>query len=292
MPLVNLDAMLRAAQAGRYCVAAFNVDNLEIIQPLIRAAELEQAPVIVQGGPVGLDHAGWEAVGAVVRDAAGRSAVPVALHLDHGASLAQVERALAAGFSGVMLDGSSLGPAEKLALTRQTVELARRVGASVEAELGAIAGSEEGLDVSDEAARFTEPGEAAEFVAATGVDCLAVSIGNVHWISDRPTLLDLPRLREIRAAVSVPLVLHGGAGVPEPTLVEAVAAGICKLNMAYVINHAFAEALGEALGLANVETVPGRRRVHPHKVLLAGRNAVEAVARGRIRLLGGSGRAD
>lgn len=288
--LVNLRAMLQAARQGGYAVAAFNVDNLEIIEPLVRAAELERAPVIIQGGPVGLDHAGWEEVGAVVRLAAERASVPVALHLDHGASLEQVQRALAAGFTSVMLDGSNLPEAEKLELTRQTVALARARGASVEAELGAIAGSEEGVSVADEAARFTEPAEAAAFVAATGVDCLAVSIGNVHWVSDQPTVLDLERLRAIRDAVPVPLVLHGGSGVDDATLARAVAAGLSKLNIATATNKAFVEGLRSALDRAFVETTPGRRRVHPHKLFLAARAAVCEAARGRIRVLGASGR--
>ncbi len=290
MPLVPLAPMLAAAQAGAYCVAAFNVDNLEVIEPLVRAAEQEGAPVIVQGGPVGLDHAGWEAVAAVVRAVAERSPVPVALHLDHGSGLAQVERALAAGFTSVMLDGSGLDYPEKVDLTRQAVQRARGRQASVEAELGAIAGTEEGVNVADEAAFFTDPGDAARFVASTGVDCLAVAVGNVHWVSDDPVTLDLPRLRAIRAAVPVPLVLHGGSGISDRVLMEAIRSGVTKLNIAYAVNRPFVDALEGALASARVETVPGRKRAHPHKALVAAKEAACRAARERIRALGSAGR--
>lgn len=291
MTLATLADILPAARAGRYAVPAFNVDNLEIIDPLVRAAESERAPVIIQSGPVGLDHAGWELVAVVVRERGARSPVPVVLHLDHGASLAQVERALSLGFTSVMVDGSALGRGDNEALTREAVAFARRAGASVEAELGSIPGQEEGIDISDEAAQRTDPRTAQEFVAATGVDALAIAAGNVHWVPDAPVRLDVKRIRAIAAEVAVPLVLHGGSGLDRNDTCSAISAGVSKLNIAFGINRPFLDALSNAVGHGNVESAPGRKRAHPHKVLLAAREAARRAAQDWIRLFGASGRA-
>jgi len=283
--------LLQAAQAGGYGLAGFNVDNLAMLAAVVRAAEEESAPLIVQGGPVGLDHAGWEETAALVRLAARRSHGPIALHLDHGATLAHVTKALELGFTSVMFDGSALPYREKVSLTRRVVRAAHEVGATVEAELGAIPGSEEGVTVSDEAASLTDPRAAAAFVDETGVDCLAIAIGNVHWTSNRPTVLDLERLRAIREAVAIPLVLHGGSGVADAVLRAAVAGGITKLNIANAINRAFIDALRGALDSAEVDLGDGRIRVRPHNVLSPAVAAACQAARERLRVLGASNRA-
>ncbi len=290
MTLATLADLLPAARTSGYAVAAFNVDNLEIIEPLIRAAEYENAPVIVQGGPVGLDQAGWEVVAAVVHKLAASTPIPIALHLDHGGSIEHIERALAAGFTSVMIDGSGLDRYANEALTRETVALARKAGASVEAELGSIPGQEEGIDVSDEAAQRTDPATAREFVEATGVDALAVAVGNVHWVPDEPVRLDIARLRAISEQVSVPLVLHGGSGITPGDAMAAIKSGVSKFNIAYGINRPFLDALSSAVENGNIETSPGRKRAHPHQVLGPARAEAQRAAQDWIRRFWSNGR--
>ncbi|SRR5579884_261568 len=282
MPLVNATPLLAQARAGGYALAAFNLDTVALVRPLIRAAVEEQAPVIIQAGPVGLRAAGLEALAAVVRVEANAARVPIGLHLDHGTDLEEVAACLAAGFTSVMLDGSLLAPDEKLRLTRQAVAVARARSAGVEAELGPIAGAEEGITVAAAAARMTDPDEARAFVDRTQVDALAVSVGNVHTPPPAPVELDLDRLRQIAARVHVPLVLHGGSSVTEASLVRAVRLGVAKVNIAHVINRAFVGGARQALGA-------GASR--PSQVLAEAEEAVVTAARERIRLLGAAGTA-
>ncbi|MCI0679244.1 MAG: ketose-bisphosphate aldolase [Actinobacteria bacterium] len=291
MPLVPLAEILDAARDQGYCVPGFTIDNLEIVAPLIEAGETERSPVVIQAGPVGLDHAGWETLAAVVATRAGVSSVPIALHLDHGSSIEQAHRAIDAGFTSVMIDGSSLDERSKLDLTVAVVRSAHESGASVEAELGPIAGSEEGVSVSDADASLTDPGMAERFVEQTGIDALAVSVGNVHWVSDSPPVLDFGRLRLLRDAVPVPLVLHGGSGVAREDLPDVVRCGVTKLNIAFNVNRAFVAGLREGLAATEIETVPGRRRCHPHRALAAAKGSVREAARAEIVVLGSSNRA-
>jgi fructose-bisphosphate aldolase, class II len=281
MPLVNALPLLVDARAQGYAVAAFNADCLPLVRPLIRAAAEERAPIIVQAGPLGLRAMGLEAFAAIVHVEAAAVSIPVGLHLDHGTDLDLVEACLRVGFTSVMLDGSMLSPAENLARTRDTVERARARGAGVEAEVGPIAGSEEGITVDAGAVQGTDPEEAAEFVAGTGVDALAVSVGNVH--TQPPALLDLQldRLARVAARNALPLVLHGGSYSTDDALVGAVRRGVAKVNIANVINRAFVTGARDALAA-------GASR--PAQLLAAAESAVLEAARDRIRLFGSTGR--
>jgi fructose-bisphosphate aldolase class II len=284
MSLVNLAAILRRSQAGGWAVGAFNGNNLEIIQAIIRAAEAEAAPVVIQASQGAIKYAELPYIAALALEAARRARVPVAVHLDHGTSWSQVVRCVRAGFSSVMIDGSHLPLEENIGLTRRVVELARPVDVSVEAELGRIGGTEDDITVDAREAFFTDPDEAAYFVQATEVDALAVAIGTAHGLYRGTPRLDFDRLTRIRERVPTPLVLHGSSGVPADAIREAIGRGVCKVNIDTDIRQAFTGKLRAVLAAAPEE-------IDPRKVLGPAREAAVEVIREKIRLFGGSGRA-
>ena len=284
MPLVPSKDLLQAALEGKYAIGAFNAFNLEMVQAIVEAAEEERSPLILQVSQGAIKYAGLEQATAMVRVAAQLASVPVVLHLDHGTDFAQVVRCLRAGFTSLMYDGSAKPFDENVAITRRVVELGHAVGISVEAELGRIGGVEDHLKVSDLEATMTDPEEARRFVELTGVDSLAVAVGTVHQMRTRTAQLNFERITSIREAVGIPLVLHGASGVPDEGVREAVARGICKINIATHLNKAFVEAVSQALA-----TNPGV--VDPRKILVKGKEAVKEAVREKIRLFGSNGRA-
>lgn len=284
MPLTDAASLLRRAARGGWAVGAFNCNNLEILQAIIRAAEAEDAPVIVQASQGAIKYAGLEYIAALALHAARAARVPVAVHLDHGTDFAQVVRCIRAGFTSVMIDGSHLPLEENIALTRRVVDVARPVGVSVEAELGRIGGAEDEIRVDEREAFFTDPEEAAYFVRETQVDSLAVAVGTAHGRYRGTPRLDFERLRRIHALVNVPLVLHGSSGVPADAIREAVACGICKVNIDTDIRQAFTDALRRTLA-----DMPDE--IDPRKILAPAREAATAVIREKIRLFGSAGRA-
>jgi len=284
LPLVTAAEILGRAEAGGWAVGAFNCNNMEIVQAIIRAAEAENAPVIIQASQGAIKYAGLEYIAALARQAVAGTAVPVALHLDHGTSFEQVVRCIRAGFSSVMIDGSHLPLEENIALTRRVVEVAHAVGVSVEAELGRIGGTEDDISVSEREALLTDPEEAREFVAATGVDALAVAVGTAHGRYKGVPRLDFERLSRIKALVDVPLVLHGSSGVPAEAVREAVRRGVRKINIDTDIRQAFTDAARRVL-----EADPDE--IDPRRVLGPAREAATAVIREKIRLFGSAGRA-
>ncbi|MGQ5711800.1 class II fructose-1,6-bisphosphate aldolase [Desulforudis sp. DRI-14] len=284
MPLVPAAAILRRAQSGGWAVGAFNCNNMEIVQAIIRAAEEESAPVILQASQGAIKYAGLDFIAAMARTAISQARVPVAIHLDHGTSFEQVVRCIRGGFTSVMIDGSHHPLAENIALTRRVVEVARAVDVSVEAELGRIGGTEDDISVSERDAFFTDPEEAGLFVESTGVDSLAVAIGTAHGRYRGEPRLDFERLEHIRKAVNIPLVLHGSSGVPADAVRRAIALGVCKVNIDTDIRQSFTEAMRRVL-----EADPGE--IDPRKVLGPAREAAVAVIREKIRIFGSSGKA-
>jgi len=282
--LVDAASLLRRAARGGWAVGAFNCNNMEILQAIIRAAEAENAPVIVQASQGAIKYAGLGYIAAMALHAARAARVPVAVHLDHGTSFEQVVRCVRAGFTSVMIDGSHLPLEENIALTQRVVEVARPIGVSVEAELGRIGGAEDDIRVRQREAFFTDPEEAARFVGETKVDSLAVAVGTAHGRYRGVPRLDFERLRRIRSLVDVPLVLHGSSGVPADAIREAIASGIAKVNIDTDIRQAFVTALRRALAEAPDE-------IDPRKVLGPARDAATDVIREKIRLFGSSGRA-
>jgi len=298
MPLAYAHKMLEAARAGGYAVAAFNVNDLEFVQAVVAAAEEESAPTFVAVTESALAYGG-DALARLALDIIRGASAPLVLHLDHGSSVEAGRRAVALGFNSVMVDGSTLPFDENVALVAAAVKEFAPRGVAVEGELGHVArGHDRGI--------FTDPGEAAAFVDATGVGSLAVAVGTSHGaykFEGEPTI-DLPRLEAIAAATAVPLVLHGASavyedvvraleeaggrlprarGLSDELLAEAVARGVAKVNVDTDLRLAFVAAIRNYLK-------GDRSAIDPKKILGAAREAVREMARRKIRGCRGAGR--
>lgn len=280
MPLVTTKAMLLDAQRNGYAVGAFNAENMEMAQAILCAAEEARAPVIVQTTSGTLTYAPPGVFAGIVAPLADAVRVPVALHLDHGNSFALAEQAARAGYTSLMIDGSTLPYEENIALTAQVVAMAGEL--PVEAELGTVGGKEDGHGAGG--IQYTDPAQAADFVEKTGVSSLAVAIGTAHGVYKGVPKLDTARLSEIRGTVEVPLVLHGASGVPEEAVRECIRRGICKVNYATELRIAFMRGVR-----AYLDQNPDA--IDPKKPLQAGRDAVRILVLDIIRLLGSEGKA-
>ncbi len=234
--------LLETARRNLYAVGAFNVYNLEGVKAVIDAAESCHSPAILQIHPTALVYGGMPLV-AMCLEAADLAVVPIAVHLDHSTNPQDIQMALAAGVRSIMADGSPLSFAENLAFTKKMTELAHRYGAVVEAEIGRISGTEDGLTVAEKEAKMTDPNQAVEFVAATGVDFLAVTIGNVHGEYRSEPRLDFPRLARIRELINIPLVLHGASGLPATMIGRSITLGVSKFNVNTEVRAAFMRSL-------------------------------------------------
>jgi fructose-bisphosphate aldolase class II len=294
LSLTNGIEMLRRARAEGYAIGAFDVVNWEFLQGVIQGAARMRAPVIVSLAEMHFDHVDLELFAPALLKAAELAPVPVSVHLDHGESLETVERALRAGFTSVMLDGSLLPYEENIRLTREAVRLARSFGAAVEAELGAVPGREfyaEGRDQAEGepsgAERtgflYTDPEQARDFVSRTGCDFLAVSVGTVDGLYKGEVHLDFDRLERIRKAVPVPLVLHGGSGLSAEDYRRLIAGGIAKINFYAELSHAAVRAVREA---ASDPKAAGILRF-----LAPVREAVQRVVEEKIEIWGSAGKA-
>jgi fructose-bisphosphate aldolase, class II len=273
MSLVSAADIVGPAQAAGRGVGAFNVITIEHAEGIIAGAESAGAPVVLQISENCVAYHGRLApLGSAVLAAARTAAVPTAVHLDHAVSAGLVHEAVALGFGSVMFDASVLPYGDNVRATAGIATWCHDRGVFVEAELGEVGGK----DGVHAAGARTDPGEAAEFVAATGVDALAVAVGSSHAMLTRDAVLDLGLVRRIRAAVSVPLVLHGSSGVPDDALGAAVAAGLVKINIATQLNKVFTAAIRASL--ANDAAL-----TDPRRYLAIGREAIAAEV---ARLLG------
>ncbi len=284
MALVSTKDMLLDAQKKGYAVGAFNANNLEMAQGIVMAAEKEDAPVIVQVSQGGAEYAGVEEMAAIVRALAEKTPIPVALHLDHGMDFVYNLRCLRAGYTSLMYDGSQLDFAENVKITKEVVQAAHAVGVPVEAELGRVPKDPHSVTAKELKKYLTRPEEALEFVELTGVDFLAIAVGSMHKMKVQEAKLDIERIKAIRQAVSVPLVLHGASGVPDKAIKEAIAAGICKINVHTQLAKRFTETARRLLQ-ANPDVVDIR------KYLSQSRQALMEEVRLKIRLFGADGKA-
>lgn len=245
MSFVTTKQMLAEADKNAYAVGAFNVENMEMVMAVIKAAEEMHAPAILQTTPSTIKYAGLPLYYANVEAAARRASVPVALHLDHGSSFALAMQALRVGYTSIMIDGSHEAFEDNIALTRSVVEACAASDIPVEAELGKVGGKEDDLECDDPG--YTDPEDAVKFVEETGVSSLAVAIGTAHGIYKGEPKLDVERLSEIRKRVAVPLVLHGASGVPEETVKECIRRGISKVNFATELRIAYSNGVKKFL---------------------------------------------
>ncbi len=297
--------LLQKAQRGKYAVAHFNINNMEMVQGVVRAAEKLKAPLILATSEGSLSYAGMDYLQALAETAAKKSSVPVAFHLDHGKDIDLILKAIKRGYSSVMIDASHDDFEKNVSITKRVVRAAHRHGVSVEAELGTIGGAED--LVSSRKILYTDPLLAKQFVERTGCDALAVAIGTSHGaykFAGRADL-NLNLLNEIRALVKIPLVLHGASGVP-PSLVreaerygaklngvegvpdgqlrEAIKRGITKINTDTDLRLAFDAAVRKT-----VREQP--RDIDPRHLLGPARDAIQKVAEQRITLFGSKGKA-
>ena len=230
MPLVNMKALLKDAQEKNYAVGSFSVANLEMIQGVVKAAEETKSPIILQIAEVRLNHSPLKIIGPAMLAAAKNASVPVAVHLDHGTTLECIGEALRLGFTSVMFDGSHLSFEENIEKSKEVVSMAKPYGAAVEAEIGCVGGSEDGS--VDIAMRCTSPDQAEIFAERTGIDALAIAIGNAHGFYKEAPQLRFDILESVRDRVSIPLVLHGGTGISEEDFIRCHQSGIKKINIA------------------------------------------------------------
>jgi fructose-bisphosphate aldolase class II len=281
MPLVTTSALVSAAAAAGRGVAAFNVITLEHAEAIAAGAERAAVPAILQisENAVKFHGGNLSAIAAATAAVARASTAPLALHLDHVVSMDLLRAAADEGFSSVMFDGSKLPYDENVKVTADAVRWGHERGIWVEAELGKVGGKdgEPPLDAHTPGVR-TDPAEAAAYVAATGVDALAVAVGSSHAMTRRTATLDHALIGRLRDAVPVPLVLHGSSGVPDDELRRAIVAGMVKINVGTALNTAFTGAVR-----AFLEADPAT--VDPRKYLVPAREAMTGTVAGFLRIL-------
>jgi len=230
MSLVTMKALLNRAREKHIGVGAFNVGNMEMIIGAIKAAEESNTPIILQIAEVRFKHSPLKYMGPMMVEAAKKAKVDIAVHLDHGLTIEAVKEALSYGFTSVMFDSSTYPYLENIKRTKEVVELAKKYGATVEAELGHVGGSEDGS--KDSSVLYTDPKQALDFVNQTGIDALAVAIGNAHGVYKSTPKLAFDVLDNIHSLVSIPLVLHGGSGISDLEFQKLIKHGIVKVNIA------------------------------------------------------------
>lgn len=282
--LVTGKEILDHAHKNNYAVGAFNINNMEILQAVIAAAERENSPVLVQTSEGAIKYAGLDYLSAMVHLAAHKTKVPVALHLDHGTSYETIMRCISGGWTSVMIDGSHFPLAENIAATGEVVKVAHACGISVEAELGRLSGVEDNISVDEKDSIYTNPNEAVEFVSKTGIDSLAIAIGTAHGKYKGVPKLDFDRLAKIKSLLDFPIVLHGASGVPEDAIQKAVSLGVNKINIDTDVRQAFTDGLHAVFAKSPDE-------FDPRKICGPARDNMIAVVSAKMRLFGCSGKA-
>jgi len=287
MGLVSMKEMLEKGKEKGFAVGQFNLNNLEYAQAILQAAEEEKSPVILGVSEGAARYmGGFNVTVAMVTSLmeAYGTTVPVAMHLDHGSSFEQCARAIQAGFKSVMIDGSHLPLEENIALTKKVVELAHIHGASVEAELGRIGGQEDDLVVDDAEAMYAIPSECEKLVAETNVDCFAPALGSVHGPYKGEPNLGFKQMEEVMNLTDIPLVLHGGTGIPAQDIQRAISLGTAKINV---------NTENQIVQAAKVREILAEQpeQYDPRKYLGPGREAIKETVISKMREFGSSGQA-
>lgn len=246
--LMNMKDLLAVAHLHNFAVPAFNTSSNMILKGVLEASEEKQSPLIVAIHPDELSFVRPSFV-KMILDEANKTSIPMVIHLDHGASMANVIEAIQAGFTSVMIDASSLPLEENIEITRKVAEIAHPVNVSIEGELGTIGTTGPEAEAGSDEIIYTNPADVVTFVECTGVDSLAIAIGTSHGIypKDKKPELKLDLLKEIRSRVDIPLVLHGGSANPDAEIAEAVKLGINKINISSDIKDAFYQKCREVL---------------------------------------------
>lgn len=285
MALVHMGDMLNHAYRNKYAIGGFDLVSLEFLEAILEAGERCRSPLILSLAESHFEHFDFEIAMAAAERAARRASIPVAIHLDHGGSLASAIEAINFGCNGVMVDASEESFEDNVALTHQVVEMAHGCGVPVEGELGYVAGVEgEDAEKHPGEVRYTSPDEAREYVDRTGVDCLAVSVGTVHGRMRGQPQLDFDRLAEINETLQLPLVIHGGTGLSDESFRRLIANGVTKINY----YTALADAAGTRIR-ANAENDP---RGGYTSMLKGVRSAIADEVDRCMKLWGSAGKAD
>lgn len=280
MPLVNLRDLLQPANSGRYAVAAFDVLNAEMAYGVLKAAEDARSPLIFAYAEPFENLMPMEPLCAMLIDFAKRASIPVALHLDHATNQPIIDRAIACGFTSIMIDASDKPFEENIARTKEIVAMCHPKNISVEAELGHVSGNE-GMYENDTYI-YTDVEEAREFVKRTDIDALAVAIGSVHGVYKSTPVLNLERCEQIKQATDIPLVLHGGSGLSDDDFKNVIKAGINKVNI-------FTDLALQSLARLDAADLSGETAFIDVEIAVA--DAVRAEAAKKIDLFGSAGKA-
>ena len=283
--LVTGKEILDHAHKHGYAVGAFNINNMEILQALVAAANEERSPVILQVSEGAIKYAGMDYLAAMVKVAANETTVPICLHLDHGTTYETIMKCMTHGWTSVMYDGSHHPLDKNIEETAHIVKVAHASGISVEAELGRLSGVEDNISVEEKDSIYTNPQEAEKFVKETGVDSLAIAIGTAHGKYKGEPKLDYERLDTIKKMLDMPIVLHGASGLTEEQLKKCVALGVNKINIDTDFRQAFTDGINSVF-----EKTPDV--FDPRKILGPARDAVKQVAIKKIRMFGSNGMAD
>jgi len=307
MPLVTGKEILDTANSGGYAVGAFNINNMEILQGIIKAAEEMRAPVIIATSEGAIKYAGIEYLVTMLKTCANMVDIPIALHLDHGRDLEVIKACIDKGYTSIMIDASHLPLEENIKETKTVVDLAHPKGISVEAELGRLKGIEDTISVEERDAILIDPEEAKRFVEATQVDSLAPAIGTSHgaFKFKGAATLDFKRLEKVKHLTGIPLVLHGASGVPQWILDKVSHYGGKVSGAKGVPDEAITKAISLGINKINIDTdlrlalVGAIRQVlhetpnefDPRKILGPARNSIAKVVTEKIELLGCKGKA-
>ncbi|GIP55818.1 class II fructose-1,6-bisphosphate aldolase [Paenibacillus vini] len=284
MSLISSTEMLQIARKNKYAVGAFNVHTLEMLQAVVEAAVETESPLIIQSTVGTVKHLGPDYIAEAAKVAADRTGLPIALHLDHCTDFSTIVQCIRAGYTSVMIDASMFAFEENVERTLKVMEIALAAGVNVEAELGKVGGVEDDIVVADHEAMLADPEDCRRFVELTGVPTLAPAIGTAHGIYKGEPNIDFDRIAKIAETVDVPLVLHGGSGIPAEQVKRAVSLGMAKMNVATELRIAFSNAIKDVFAV-NVE------ENDPRKYMVPAKEAVKRLAMEKMELCGCIGKA-
>lgn len=279
MELKSTKEILLNAQRNRYGVPAFNIHTLEILQGVLEGAQELKSPIIVATTPGTVKYIGLDYLVSLFKVAVEKQGTPIAFHLDHCEDVELTKDCIKAGYRSVMIDASSKPYEENIRIVKEVVDFAHKYGATVEAELGRLAGTEDNIKVEKKSAMLTDPHKALEFVEKTGVDSLAIAIGTAHGLYKADPEIDFERLKEIEEKVDIPLVLHGASGVPAEDVKKSISYGICKVNISTELKVPYQQNIRKYLN-----EYP--EQYDPRKYLTYGKEGVREVVMKKIKMCG------